>query len=149
MIHGHDIHFAGVTEEQFFSRDDSHVSVLSGTNNCGKSLILKLLFNHFGEKGYLCGTNRYYSLEHFTTYQENPRFIADTWEGTRTQIGDARCNHDPVVMQFHDVFIRLTDDERVDVYRICSDRLELGSGMSIDLMKLRSRSTERKRYFYA
>ena len=121
--HGLTINFNGITQEQFYARDDSRVSVLSGTNNCGKTLILKQLFDHLGEEAYLCGTNRYYSIEHFPPYREQPRFIADTWENVRTQVGDAQFNHDPVVMQFHDVFIRMTDDERKDVYRICSECL--------------------------
>lgn len=129
MKHGLDIHFHGITEEQFYSGDDSGVSVLSGTNNCGKTLILKQLFNKFGKKAYLCGANRYYSVEHFPVYSEQPQYIATTWNNIRTQIGDGRYNNDPVVMSFQDVFIRMTDEERRDVYRISSDCLGENVGL--------------------
>ncbi len=129
MNHGLDILFDGITEEQFYSGDDSRVSVLSGTNNCGKTLILKQLFDRFGEKAYLCGTNRYYSVQHFPAYHEKPTYMEDTWKNTRTQIRDPQCNHDPIVMTFQDVFIRMTDDERKEVYRISSDCL----GENVDL----------------
>lgn len=121
--HGLKFQFDGITQEEFYNRDDSRVSVLSGTNNCGKTLILKQLFDHFGEEAYFCGTNRYYSIEHFGLYKEQPRFFPDTWKSLREQMGDTRYNHDPVGMQFHDVFIRMTDDEREEVYRICGDCL--------------------------
>ena len=121
--HGFTFHFDGITEDEFYNRDDSRVSVLSGTNNCGKTLILKQLFDRFGEEAYLCGTNRYYSIEHFPIFREEVKFIQNTWQNTRVQIGDPRHNYDPVVMQFQDVFIRMTDDEREDVYRICGECL--------------------------
>lgn len=127
--HGLKFHFEGIAEEDFYARDDSRVSVLSGTNNCGKTLILKRLFDRFGEEAYFCGTNRYYSIEHFPAYQDQPEFFPNTWKNTRNQISDARYNHDPVVMTFHDVFIRMTDDERQDVYRICGECL----GEPVDL----------------
>ncbi len=133
MNHGLDIFFDGITEDQFYSRDDSRVSVLSGTNNCGKTLILKQLFSRFGESSYLCGTNRYYAIEHFPVYSEQPKYVADTWSSIQKQIGDKRHNHDPVVMPFQDVFIRMTDDERQEVYRICSDCL--GENVELDFVE--------------
>ena len=123
MIHGLDICFEGITEDQFYSRDDSRVSVLSGTNNCGKTLILKHLFTRFGETCYLCGTNRYYAIEHFPVYSEQPKYV----------------------MPFQDVFIRMTDAERQEVYRICSnclgedvdlDFVEPGNSMSNSFLKI-------------
>lgn len=122
--HGLKFEFHGIDEQTFASREDSHVSVLSGTNNCGKTLILKRLFSRLGEEAFYCGTNRYYSIEHFPAYQDQPQFIQNTWTNFRNQIADARFNNDPVVMPFHDVFIRMSDDERDEVYRICGECLE-------------------------
>jgi len=123
MNHNLDISYDGITEEQFYSRDDSRVSVLSGMNNCGKTLILKELFNRFGEKSYYCGTQRYYSLEHFPAYSEQPKYYRQTWQNLRDQINNDRHNNDPNAMTFQDVFIRMTDDERDGIYQICSDFL--------------------------
>ncbi len=121
--HGLAFQYEDINKEDFYTRNDSQISVLCGTNNCGKTLILKQLFDRFGEEAYLCGTNRYYSFEHFSLYQETPEHNSRIWESTRTQIGDAKANYDPIVMNFSDVFIRMTDDERRDVYRICTECL--------------------------
>lgn len=124
MEHGLEIRFDGINKEEFFNRSDSRVSVLSGTNNSGKSLLLKLLFEHYGEDSYLCGTNRYYDIQHFPVYNEDPNFIPNTWKGIKAQINAPNYNHEPVTMTFSDVFIRLTDDERENVYKFCSDYLD-------------------------
>lgn len=123
MEHGLDIRFDGISKEEFYDRNDSRVSVLSGTNNSGKSLLLKLLFEHFGETAYLCGTNRYYDIQHFPTYSEDPNFVRQSWKGVNAAINAKAYNHEPVTMSFSDVFIRLTDDERENVYKFCSDYL--------------------------
>jgi len=109
--YGLEFHFNDISEEQFYSRDDSRVSVLSGTNNCGKTLLLKELFNRFGEEAYLCGINRYYSVGLFSRYSEDPKYIPNAWNNLRTTLGDVRENRDPIALPFQEVFIRLTDDE--------------------------------------
>ena len=123
MKHGLEIQYVGITEQEFRNRPDSGLTVISGTNNSGKSLVLKELFTHFGEKAYLCGTNRYYSIQHFQTYQEQPRYVSTTWDSVKKQIADKNNNNDPVVMSFRDVFVRMSDTERGRVYQICSECL--------------------------
>lgn len=132
MDHGLEIRFEGITEQDFYNRSDSHISVLSGTNNCGKSLILKMLFERFGESSFLCGTNRYYEIEHFGVLNDAPDFVSQTWSNLKNQINDARYNRDPVVMPFHEVFIRLTDAERSSVLEICSEYL--GAPMRLEFV---------------
>lgn len=123
MKHGLEIQYVGTTEREFRERTDSRLSVLSGTNNSGKSLILKGLFTHFGETAYLCGTNRYYSIQHFSTYQEQPKYVSDTWRNIKVQIADEQHNNDPIVMTFQDVFVRMSDSERDILYEMCSECL--------------------------
>ena len=109
MHHGLEIEYEGISEQEFLNRSDSRVSVLSGTNNSGKSLILKHLFESFGRTAYFCGMNRYYELEHFPIYNEDPNFEKNTFKQITAQINEPRFNRDPVMMPFHDVFIRLTE----------------------------------------
>lgn len=123
MQHEIKLEYEGIEEQEFFNRDDSRVSVLSGSNNTGKSLILKHLFERFGESAYYCGTNRYYEMEHFPVYNEEPNYKQNILKSIRAQINEPRFNRDPIMMAFHDVFIRLKDDEREQVYSTCTDCL--------------------------
>jgi len=130
MNHDLEINYKGLTEEEFIGGHGSRVSVLSGTNNCGKSLILKLIFDKFRNHAYFCGANRYYELEHFPTLNDDPNYDSNTLNNFRNQINEPRFNRDPVLMPFNDVFIRLTDEERQQVYKTCSECL--GEEVSLD-----------------
>ena len=123
MKHGLKIDYNGITESEFRSRADSRLSVLSGTNNSGKSLVLKELFAHYGQDAYLCGTNRYYAAQGFSTFSENSNYRSQTWESIQKQLTDGNSNKDPVVMPFRDVFVRMADEERNTLFKISSECL--------------------------
>ena len=48
-------------------RAGTHLTVLSGGNNSGKSLVLKWLKQSMGKTSYMVGTNRFYHVYHFNT----------------------------------------------------------------------------------
>lgn len=86
-------------------------------------MILKLLLSRLGENVYFCGTNRYYTLEHFPKCNDSTQIYSTSLNNVKNLINDVRYNNDPLGIPFHELFIRMTDEERDDVYRICSDCL--------------------------
>lgn len=145
MQHELELEYEGIDEQEFFDRSDSQISILSGSNNTGKSLILKQLFEKFGDSAHFCGTNRYYEMEYFPVYNEDPNYKRNILKHIKAQINEPRFNRDPIMMTFHDVFIRLTDDERNQVYRTCTqclgetvqlDYVSPGNSMSNSFLKI-------------
>src|SRR5688572_30514128 len=59
-------------EEFARSRTGAALTVLSGANNSGKSLYLKLLRRSFGKQSYLAGVNRFYHVTQLSTGTRNP-----------------------------------------------------------------------------
>lgn len=122
--HKLEFNYEGISKDDFFGQESGGISILSGTNNCGKSLVLKLLFAHFGEESFLCGTNRYYDMTVFPQYNSDKNYVRQMWQAANKNIDHALHNMEPVVMPFQEIFTRLKDDpEREDLYQIASDLL--------------------------
>lgn len=123
MKHDLDIQFSNVSEDEFYAPTDRRISILSGSNNCGKTVLLKLLYERLGEEAYLCGTNRFHETEYLPVYSEDPRRLTNLRQNLQNELNEGRLNRDTSLMPFHDIFIQLTDDERQHVFDICSDLL--------------------------
>jgi predicted ATP-dependent endonuclease of OLD family len=63
MIPRFDVEFSPSVEEFHSSRSGEPVTVLSGPNNGGKTLLLKHLFSLTGHSGYLIGCNRFSNID--------------------------------------------------------------------------------------
>ena len=53
-------------------RKERPLTVFSGANNSGKSLVLKWLKQKLGKGSYMIGTNRFYHVYHFSTGVRDP-----------------------------------------------------------------------------
>lgn len=61
------VEFSPNLEEFFAARSDRFATILSGPNNCGKTLALKNLFSLTGYGGYLVGCNRFSHVDFLNT----------------------------------------------------------------------------------
>ena len=123
MKHDLEFQFTNVSEEEFYTATDRRISILSGSNNCGKTVLLKLLYERLGDEAYLCGPNRYHETEYLPVYNENPDNLINLRRNLQNELNEGRLNRDTNLMPFHDIFIQLTDDDRQNVFGICSDLL--------------------------
>lgn len=123
MKHDLEIQYSNIGEDEFFAPDDRRISILSGSNNCGKTVLLKLLFEKLGESSYFCGTNRFYEIEFLPVYTEDPKRIQNMRQNLQNELNEGRLNRDTNLMPFHEIFVQLTDGDRENVFKICSNLL--------------------------
>ena len=72
LPHNSGLQFSPSLEEFAKLRAGSSSTVPSGSNNSGKSLVLKYLKSTMCRTAYMVGTNRFYHVYHFSTALRDP-----------------------------------------------------------------------------
>ena len=114
-----DLRFNPPLEALLALRRQSPLTVLSGANNSGKSLVLKWLKSAAGETAYLVGTNRFYHIYHISTAIRDPNQIRNFENQFRQQFQQEEYNHEQNFIDLQQILIGLSDKKRAALFEIC------------------------------
>jgi predicted ATP-dependent endonuclease of OLD family len=117
-----DVIFDQTANDLVQKRLRSATTVLSGTNNCGKSLLLKVLRSQYANQAYLMGCNRFYHCDVIKSRDitvpppPNPPLYVQ-------QLLTNHRNDEANTIQLEHIFHRLTKGQRQILFRICGELL--------------------------
>ena len=104
-------------------RDDKSVTVLSGPNNCGKTLLLKQLFSFTDEGGYLISCSRFSHVDVLNTRQLDENIFGgfyDTYiQGFYTTQQNSEENH----LKLEQIITGLKQSQLTALFSVCKDLL--------------------------
>ena len=103
------------------SRASSHLTVLCGGNNSGKSLVLKNLKIHFGRKAYMVGPQRFYHVHEISTQRFNPQDY-DSWDSQfRSHAQNEEYNYEQNYIDLGRILGGLRDVKRNALFELCGE----------------------------
>jgi predicted ATPase len=124
------------------TREGRPLTVISGPNNSGKSLVLKWLKRRFGRDTYLIGTNRFYHVYHFSTGVRDPRQL-DNFENQFNQsFSQDEYNHEQNFYDLNSVIGALGDKKRDALFKLCGELI----GSTFQLKRLEDDNELSARY---
>ncbi len=121
--------FAPTLEAFANERAGAPITVLSGGNNSGKSLVLKWLKQTMGRTAYMVGTNRFYHVYHFSSGLRDPRELDQFESQFQSHFHSEEHNHEANYLDLNRIIIGLSDDQRNALFALCG-RL-IGSPFSL------------------
>lgn len=114
------LNYVNVQDTIFSDTGERKISIISGTNNSGKTVLLKYLFEKFGDDAYFCATNRHYQVEYLPVYSDDPQQFKNRHNNALKQIKDLRFNQDNNIIPFQEIITSLNDIQRNNLFKICS-----------------------------
>lgn len=121
--------FTPTLEEFAKERAGSSVTVLSGGNNSGKSLVLKWLKHTMGRTAYMVGTNRFYHVYHFNTALRDPNELDQFESQFQSNCWSEQFNYEQNFIDLNRIIVGLSDSKRNELFDLCG-RL-IGSNFSL------------------
>ncbi len=106
------------------SRTTSPLTVLAGSNNTGKTLVLKWLKQQLGRSAYMIGTNRFYHVYHFSTGLRTSTELDDLERQFNQHFGSEQYNYDQNYIDLNRIIIGLTDAKRHQLFDLCGRLLD-------------------------
>lgn len=113
------VDFAPEVEAFYASRQGKAMTVLSGPNNGGKTLLLKQLFTHVGQGGYLVACNRFSHVDLLNTRQQDEHEHRQYFESFITNYQTSRQNTEDNELKLEQVVTGLKDGERDRLFEVC------------------------------
>lgn len=111
------------------SRAGKPVTVLSGGNNSGKSLVLKWLRHTMGRTAYMVGTNRFYHVYHFSSSIADPSELDNYENQFQQHFWNEQYNHEQNFIDLNRIVTGLTNDRRKKLFEVAGKLL--GSSISM------------------
>jgi predicted ATPase len=96
------------------------LTVFSGANNSGKSLVLKYLKQKLGRGSYMIGTNRFYHVYHFTTGVRDPDQAENFEQQFQGNFNQEQYNYEQNVYDLNSIIVGLGDIKRNKLFDLCS-----------------------------
>jgi predicted ATPase len=121
--------FTPTLEEFAKERAGSPVTVLSGGNNSGKSLVLKWLKHTMGKTAYMVGTNRFYHVYHFSAALRDPNELDQFENQFQSNFWSEQYNYEQNYIDLNRIILGLSDSQRSSFFELCG-RL-IGSSFSL------------------
>src|SRR5574341_2684633 len=106
------LQFEPTLEDFAKERSGSHLTVLSGGNNSGKTLVLKWLKNTMGRTSYMIGTNRFYHVYHFSSGLRDPNELDQFESQFQSNFSSERYNYEQNYIDLNRIIIGLSDHQR-------------------------------------
>ncbi|HEY7118988.1 MAG TPA: AAA family ATPase [Tepidisphaeraceae bacterium] len=124
-----DVEFRPDPDALFESRVDKPITILSGPNNGGKTLLLKELYARVGVGGYLVACNRFSHVDVLNTRQLADQEHRQHFESFIQNYQTSRQNTDDSDVKLEQVITALKDRERERVFEM--SRTLLGNTFSL------------------
>jgi predicted ATPase len=121
--------FTPTLEEFAKERAGSSVTVLSGGNNSGKSLVLKWLKHTMGKTAHMVGTNRFYHMYHFSAALRDPNELDQFENQFQSNFWSEQYNYEQNYIDLNRTILGLSDRQRTSLFELCG-RL-IGSSFSL------------------
>jgi len=134
--------FSPTLEEFAASRSGNSSTVLSGSNNSGKSLVLKYLKSTMGKTAYMVGTNRFYHVYHFSTALRDPNQLDQFENQFNSNFRNEQYNYEQNYIDLNTIIVGLTNEQRTQLFELCGRLL----GSTISLRKLDENNDLSMRY---
>ncbi len=129
LQHKSGLTFSPTLEEFAKSRAGTHSTVLSGSNNSGKSLVLKYLKSTMGKTAYMIGTNRFYHVYHFSTALRNPNELDQFENEFNSNFRNEQYNYEQNYIDLNRIIVGLSNKQRGELFSLCGSLL--GSEISM------------------
>lgn len=113
------LQFEPALEEFAKERAGTHLTVLSGGNNSGKSLVLKWLKSTMGKTSYMIGTNRFYHVYHFTSGLRAANELDQFENQFQSNFSSEEYNYEQNYFDLNKIIIGLSDSQREQLFTLC------------------------------
>jgi predicted ATPase len=117
-------------------------TVLSGSNNSGKSLVLKHLRSTMGKTAYMVGTNRFYHVYHFSTGLRDPNQLDQFENNFQNNLSNEQHNLEQNPFELGQIVISLSDTQRQKLFDLTGELI----GGSISLKRVDEHNDLSPRY---
>ena len=123
MISRLNVELAPMVEEFRVAREGKLTTVLSGPNNCGKTLLLKQLFFQFGQGSYLVACNRFSHVDVLNTRQVEEFEHRRLYDNFSQQFYMSRQNSDDSELKLEQVLTSMKNAQRARLFALCKNLL--------------------------
>jgi hypothetical protein len=117
------VDFGPTIEELRNAREGKPTTVLSGPNNCGKTLLLKQLFLNFGQGSYLIGCNRFSHIDVLNTRKIEDFEHRRYYDNFSQQFYTTQQNTEQNELQLEQVLTGLKNNQREKLFALCTELL--------------------------
>ncbi|WEN15110.1 AAA family ATPase [Rhodanobacter sp. AS-Z3] len=124
------------------TRAGSPLTVLSGSNNSGKSLTLKWLKSALGRSAYMIGTNRFYHVYHLSTGIRDPSQLDQFENQFQSNFNQENYNHEQNPFDLNQIIMGLSDKRRSELFELCGKLI----GNTFSMKKVDSENELSPRY---
>jgi hypothetical protein len=102
------------------SRQESGLTVLCGSNNSGKSYILKNLYEKTGYTSYYLAVQRFYNTNQFSTSNDNPNKRQEIYRNFIGNFQNNNQNDENNYLELNRIITDMSDNKRGTLFEICS-----------------------------
>lgn len=117
------VEFSPSVEEFYDSRKDKMTTVLSGPNNCGKTLLLKKIFSLVGYGGYLIACSRFSHVNTLNSRNREEDEHRHYYNNFIQQLYSSQNNDEKNELQLERIITNLNSKQREKLFSICKDLL--------------------------
>ncbi|MBD1217063.1 MAG: ATP-dependent nuclease [Aphanizomenon sp.] len=118
-----DLIFNPTLDQFLISRQENFLTVLSGGNNNGKSLVLKWLKFSMGSSAYMIGTNRFYHVYHFNSSVRDPNQIQQYENQFQSNFSQENYNYEQNFIDLNQIIVNLGNQKREALFSLCGQLL--------------------------
>jgi predicted ATPase len=118
-----DLNFSPDIKTFISTRISDMTTILSGSNNSGKSLVLKLLRRDLGASTTFLSCNRFYQMDVLSHAAYNDNFYRQRHQQFVAQLYRQRQNIENNDFNLPELLGRMTNTQRDSLWRICSEML--------------------------
>ena len=119
MISRLGVDFMPSVEDFYNARSDKTVTVLSGPNNSGKTLLLKQLWELVGHDGYLISCNRFSYVDQLNSRVRSPKEHRQFYENFIRQNTMSNQNTENNELQLESIITGLRNAQREKLFKLC------------------------------
>lgn len=117
------ISFSPSIEKFLSSRSSEATTVLSGPNNQGKSLLLKMSRAQLGERSYLVGCSRFYHVNQLRSREVDEYARYSDYDNYMQSLMTSQQNSEENSFNLEQVLVELSDTQRDKLFDVCGQML--------------------------
>lgn len=123
MISRLSVEFVPTVEEFFTTRKNKEVTILSGPNNSGKTLLLKQLFSIIGQGGYLINCNRFSHVDILNTSTTDEHEHRRYYDNFIQYFHTSQQNTENNELQLQKIITSLKNPQREKLFKLAKEFL--------------------------